>query len=304
MWQGSAGIQQELRPGVGLKVGYFRTAFGNFRVTNNVAVTSADYDPFCVTAPVDPRLPGGGGNQICGLRDLKGAAFGAVSNLVGRASQFGTQTEVYNGVDIGINARFGRGGLLAGGVNTGRTVTDNCDIVTKHPEIVATSSIFAAASPAASTQFCHPTHSWAGQTQVKLSGVYPLPWDAQVSAVFQNLPGFPLLATRPFTNAEIAPSLGRNLAACPAATGPCTATASVALVQPFTRFEDRLTQLDVRLSKRLRVGGVRVQGMLDIYNLLNGSTVLLVNTNYGSQWLRPTEVLPARLFKLGVQLDF
>ena len=44
--------------------------------------------------------------------------------------------------------------------------------------------------------------------------------------------------------------------------------------------------------------------MLDVYNLFNANTVLLVNTNYGPQWLLPTEVLPGRLFKIGVQLDF
>lgn len=154
------------------------------------------------------------------------------------------------------------------------------------------------------SQFCRATEPWAGQTQVKLNGTYLLPWDMQVSAVFQNLPGFPLLATRPFTDAEIAPSLGRNLAACPTATGACTATVTVQLLEPHTRREDRLTQLDLRFNKRVRVGGVRLQAAFDIFNVLNGSTILLVNTNFGPQWLRPTEVLPGRLFKFGVQLDF
>jgi hypothetical protein len=284
---------------------YYRVSYGNFRVTDNLAVTPADYDPFCVTAPVDTRLPSGGGYQICGLYDLKRSAFGAVNNLVVQASDFGGMTRVSNGFGININSRFGRGGLLAGGVASGQTVIDNCDIVTKHPEIVVpTSSIFTVASPAATGQFCHATQPWAGQTQVKLSGTYPLPWDTQLSAVFQNIPGFPLLATRPVTNAEIAPSLGRDLSACPTNTGACTATVSVALLEPNTRFEDRLNQLDLRFVKRVRVGTARLQGMLDVYNLFNASTILLVNTNYGSQWLLPTEVLPGRLFKVGVQLDF
>ena len=39
-----------------LNVGYFRTWYGNFQATDNLAVTPADFDPFCVTMPVDARL--------------------------------------------------------------------------------------------------------------------------------------------------------------------------------------------------------------------------------------------------------
>ena len=69
-WTASASFQHELMPSVGLTANYFRRWFGNFRVTDNLLTTAADYDPFCVTAPVDSRLPGGGGNQLCGLYDI------------------------------------------------------------------------------------------------------------------------------------------------------------------------------------------------------------------------------------------
>jgi len=294
IWQGSAALQQELRPGMGVTVGYYRTSLGNFRVTDNQPVTPADYDPFCVTAPVDSRLPGGGGYPICGLYDIKREKFGQVNNLVRQASEFGNQTQVYNGFDIGLNARFGRGGLLAGGVSTAQTVTDSC-LVVDSPQ---------AGSTTPNWQFCKVTAPWGSQTQVKLSGSYPLPWDASVSAVFQNVPGFPLMATRTFPNAEVAPSLGRNLGACATATGACTATVNVAMLEPNTRFESRFTDVDLRLAKNLRVAGVRLKGTLDIYNLFNAGTILLVNNNYGPTWLLPTEVVPARFFKLGIQLDF
>ncbi|MBI2186543.1 MAG: TonB-dependent receptor, partial [Acidobacteria bacterium] len=38
-WQASAVLQHELRPGLGLNVGYYRTWYGNFSVTQNLAVT-------------------------------------------------------------------------------------------------------------------------------------------------------------------------------------------------------------------------------------------------------------------------
>jgi hypothetical protein len=34
--------------------------------TDNLLTTPTDFDPFCVTAPVDPRLPGGGGISAAG----------------------------------------------------------------------------------------------------------------------------------------------------------------------------------------------------------------------------------------------
>ena len=128
-WQASVSVQHELLPGVALNVGYFRTQFGNFTVTDNELVTSADFDPYCITAPVDARLPGGGGNELCGLYDISPGKFGQVRNLVTQASNFGEQEERYDGVDIGFSARFPQGGFLGGGVSIGRRVTDNCFVV-------------------------------------------------------------------------------------------------------------------------------------------------------------------------------
>ena len=64
--------------------GYYRNWFGNFLVTDNTLVTPADYDPYCVTAPTDSRLPNGGGYQVCGLYDIKPGKFGQVSSVVTR----------------------------------------------------------------------------------------------------------------------------------------------------------------------------------------------------------------------------
>jgi hypothetical protein len=286
-WQASASLQHEVRPGVGVTAGYYRTWFGNFAVTDNLRVTPDMYDPFCVTLPVDSRLEGGGGNRLCGLYDIRPTAFGQVDNLVTQASRFGEQTEVYDGLEGTINARFSRGALIAGGVSTGRTVTDNCGVMVDSPQLL----------------YCRTTMPFRGQTQIKVNGIYPLPWDFVASAVFQNLPGLPVAATQVFTNAEIAPSLGRNLGQCRGAA-ICNGTATVTVLEPNTKFENRLTQVDVRLTKSLRVGGVRVQGMFDVYNLFNANTILATNARFGPTWLQPTRILAARLVKFGAQLDF
>ena len=134
-WQGALSVQHELRAGMALNAGYFRTWYGNFAVQTNRALTPADFDSFCITAPVDDRLGETSGQQICGFSDVKPAKFGVVDNLITQAKNFGEQSEVFNGVDIGINARFGQGGSLQGGTSWGRTVADNFATVRGNPQI-------------------------------------------------------------------------------------------------------------------------------------------------------------------------
>ena len=280
-WATSVSAQHELRPNVSVDVGYFRTWFGNFTATDNALVTPADYDPFCITAPSDARLPGGGGFQVCDLGDIKPAQFGRVDNVVTKASHFGEQQNVYDGVDAKMSARFGET-LISGGWNIGRTRL-HC-VQVDGP-----------------VQFCDNRPPFLSEAKLALS--YRLPWDFQASTVVQNIPGSAIAATYVATNAEIAPSLGRNLAAC-GNTTPCSAFALVQLLEPNTQFEDRVYQVDLRFSKLLRLDRMRVQGKFDIYNLFNAGAVARMNTFYGSSWLLPAEVMGGRVLKFGAQIDF
>ncbi len=271
-------------------------------------MTAADYNSFCVTAPVDSRLPGGGGNQVCGLADVSLARFGQVNNLIQPAENFGKQTQMYQGVDATINFRFGKGGYVAGGVSTGRTVTDNCEIA-KNPSVTSVlpsgnGGGAATTGPSTPAAYCHVAPPFSSGTQVKFSGVYPLPWDLKTSAVVQSLPGPQVFASFVATNAQIAPSLGRNLAACGTAA-TCNATVTVAnIMAPQSQFEDRLFQVDWRLSRNFVFGaGKRVQANLDVFNIFNTAAVLRLTTRYGPQWLQPLEILGGRIAKLGFQLD-
>ena len=100
------------------------------------------------------------------------------------------------------------------------------------------------------------------------------------------------------SNAEIKPSLGRDLAA--GAKG----VATIVLIEPNTVFEDRVNQLDFRLTRTVRVGHVRIQGMFDVYNVLNSDAILADTLRFGANFLKPTSTLGARLFKFGAQLNF
>ena len=311
-WQSSLGIQHELRPGFGIDVTYFRTSFGGLTVTQNTALTRADFDWYCITSPADARLPGGGNEQICGLYDVKPERFGIVTPQVSKADDFGDWAYVYNGVDAQFRSRFGKGGQLQGGVSLSRSVIDSC-FATDHPEITLSSPAFAGGAGAAGREAqaqpntCRIDPPLGAGTQFKLSGLYPFPYDINVSATFQNLPGTPQAATLAAGNAQISQSLGRNLSGCPA-TGACTATRTIDIV-PFQEiFEDRITQLDLRLTKVFRWGKARVQGMMDVYNVFNAAAATGVSASYPAAapafWLFPYQIMGGRLFKFGAQFDW
>ena len=274
----SAVIQHELHPGFSVTAGYYRTWFSNKTVTDNTLVSPSDFSPFCVTAPSDPRLPNGGGYQVCGSYNLNPNKFGQVNNFV-QTSASGQQTEVFNGVDISENWRFGKGGLLQGGVSFGRTQYNNCSV----PDVPAL--------------YCQYQRPWRGQTQMKFQASYPMPYGFTASLVWLSAPGIPQPATFSYTNAQIAPSLGRNL------SGGAT-SAVVSVVETNTIFEPRYNQFDVRFSKNLRVQKLKITPRIDVYNLTNSAPGLSVVAGFGPTWLRPLDILTARLIKFGAQIDF
>jgi hypothetical protein len=262
-------------------VGYYRRWWGNFAVTDNLTVGPADYDPFSITAPRDPRLPGGGGYTIGGLYDLKPLKFGLpANNFVTLSDKYGKQISHWNGFDVTGNARL-PGLLFGGGISTGRTLTDNCEVVVKLDN--------------PSPLYCRVESPF--RTQAKAFGSYTVPViDLEVSGVFQSIPGPQILATYVAPNARVAPSLGRNLSGN-------RANVTVNLVEPETMYVERRNQLDLRLAKIFRFGQRRVTANVDVYNLLNASPVLTLNNAFAA-WQRPASILTARFLKVGGQVDF
>jgi hypothetical protein len=282
-WETSIGVQHELLRSLAVAASYFHRAYVNLEVTDNQAVTPADYDPYCVLAPIDPRLPGGGGHEICGLYDLTPTKVGRLNLARTSSSNFGDQDETWNGVDLMVNARFPNGTFLQGGVSGGKTTTDTCEVVPKLDN--------------PSRLYCHVETPFLAQ--VKIMGAYMLPWRIQAAASYQSLPGPQIAANAVFTNDQVAPSLGRSLSS--------SSTVTVNVVTPGTLYGERLQQLDLRLAKTMTVRGWRIKGMVDLYNALNSNAVQSVNTTYGTSgasWLVPTFILSARVVKVGVQMTF
>ena len=293
--QASATLQQELANNMALTVGYFRTWFGQQRITVNRTTQRVGVDEFCITAPNDARLGDYSNRRICGLYDAKVVA--APDNFITQANNFGKNTEVSNFFDVGLQLRFGKGGLIQGGMSTGRTVVDNCELVQSNLNIALTVATYnlqpSGLGSRTDKDFCRVVTPWRGLAQYKAAVNYPLPYGIRVAGTLQNLPGLPIQAIMNITGA--ATNLGRGLT---------TGAANVTVKVPNTDYLDRLNQVDVRLSKSIKLGRYKMEGQFDVYNALNANTTLQINPTYGASWQRPLAILGARLLKFGAQIDF
>jgi hypothetical protein len=269
-WEESAVVQHELRPGLGVTGGYYWRQYHNLTWTDNQLVDpNADYSPFTIVGPRDPRLPNGGG-EIITLYNLNQNRLGLVDSVV-KASP--TRRQRYGGFEATVNGRFKNGAFVQGGITSERTASFNCNI--DNPN---------------SRRFCDNTPPF--RNMIKASGSYPLPYGVRMSGVWRILPGASLGASYTVNSA---------IAGVPLTGG---GSVSVQLVKPGTLFADDLQQLDLRLMRVFRFGKFRAQALADIYNVLNASTATTINQSFGGSWLRPQAITNARYVRFGAQIDF
>jgi hypothetical protein len=288
-WEISAGIQRELVSTLSVSAAYTRRWYGNFVVTDNRAITPSDYDEYCITAPTDSRLGGISGTRICGLYDLTAAAFvRSPENFRTTASTYGTQREFYDGIDLSLTARLPHRAQLFGGISRGTSNNSGNALVN------STEACFIVDSPQA-LRYCEVAYPW--RTQLKMYATVGLPWAIDLAGTFQSYPGQNITANYTVTSAQVQ-------FVTPGRTTLSGGTATFPLVEPATLFSARVNQLDLRASKTFNAGGLRVRAILDVGNLLNASPVLLQNNTYGSNWLRPSFILPGRLVKPTVEITF
>ena len=306
-WEFSAGVQHELIPRVALDVGYFRRAWAHFQVTDNVLVGPEDFTRFDMVAPLDPRLPNGGGYTLSGFYDVNQSKFGQVRNLNALSDDYGSQFENWNGVDVTVNSRLSNGLTVQGGLSTGKTMEDNCEIVAKLPEMNNLGANGTLPASWRAAQYCRRESPFL--TQFKLYGVYIIPKvDVQISGSFRTTPEQIIVGQTPpntdvnagfvATNAYLAANstLGRALSGG-------TPNVTLQLVEPQSKYLDYRNELDLRFGKILRMGRSRAIVSVDLYNALNSNATINVNQAFAS-YLAPTEILNPRVAKFSVNFDF
>ena len=296
-WEFSTSIQREIVPRVSVDVGYFRRIYGNFFITDNRAVAPQDFTRFSITAPVDSRLPGGGGYVIGNLYNLNPDKVGQVDNYLTSSSAYGEQAEHWSGVDVNVRARMAGGINVQGGVSTGKSTVRSCNIYNALPELGAGTSVNALGGVNTNSYGVHCDYDTPFLTQVKGVATYTVPrLDVQLSGTFQSVPGGPIQANYVATNAVVQPSLGRPLSGGAANT-------TVNLVAPGQMYGDRMNQVDLRFGKVLTFRQTRSVVSIDLYNALNANPVLGENSSY-AVWRQAQSILNARYVRFSLQLDF
>jgi hypothetical protein len=294
-WEFSGGVQHEIIPRLSASVAYFRRIYGNFNVVDNEALSRSDYTEFSVVVPTDSRLPLSG-QTLGGIFDQNRAVVNR--NVVKPASDFGEQKSHWNGVDISIDTRLQNGVLLQGGISTGKTMNDNCDIVDDLPEVLSggapTGVLLVAFAPGGGLTpagFCHQETPFL--TQYKAVASYTLPYGVRIAGTFASVPGPIVGANNIYTG--VLPSLGR-----PFFAGQST----VNVVEPGTLYGDRLNQVDLRFSKLLNLGQGRLDLNVDLYNAFNSDAILTQQNTYGATWQNALTVIQPRFVKFSVRWDF
>jgi hypothetical protein len=298
-WSFGLSVQQQLMARMSIEVGYYRRWFDGFTLNDNLNTVSSDYTPYGITAPLDSRLPGGGGYPISGLYDVVPAKSGQVDDLATLASKYGEWYQYFNGVDITLNLRTAGGLTLQGGTSTGQNVADACAVRDNLPELSTNIGAGLVGSAVNTTSpYCHVAYGWL--TQLRGLGSYIIPKiDAQVSAVFQSKPGALLSANYNVPASVIAQALGRP------PSGNVTSV-SINLIEPGSLYGDRINQLDFKVAKILRFGATRSTVSLDLYNVMNASAILTYNQTFvpNGPWLQANSVLTGRLARISVDFAF
>jgi hypothetical protein len=304
-------LQQELMPRVSLEVGYNRRWWNNFTMTDNLAVGPSDYDKWVINAPVDPRLPGGGGYPIPVYTLTAAAASRTPDNYVTFETDYGpARINYWHGVDVTVNARLRGSTRLQFGTTTGRAINDTC------------ATILLVDSP--DPRNCRSVDPV--ETTLRGLASYTIPkLDVQVSGTVRSQPPRIFSTNNPTIFVGIQPTTNPSdanynvpntvvqqlLGRLPPGGLP-NGTTQITLIDNANKIiaDNRRTQVDMRFAKIIRLGAQRLDVGVDLQNLLNTNYGTVFESQYdytapnGGTWLNPTTILGPRFARVNLTFNF
>ena len=282
--EASVAIQHELMARLSVSAGFYRRSFQDLLLTDFIDRSQADYTPVQVVSPLN--------GEVITAYNLNPAKLSLTK--VQNTNATSDRERVFNGYEFAVNARVRGGITVFGGISLQKTVNVTCD-QPDDPNLL---------------RFCDQRKDGLPiQHDYKLNISYPSPWwGLYVSGIFQSYQGAPaqtdwLISRTTRYAADCVSPCTPNALVIPAMT---EASLTIPLRPVGTEFLDRLMQLDMRIGKRFQVNRIRVSTQVDIFNVLNGNSVLGARSfNYGVAGYKvPSEVLQARLVKASASFTF
>ena len=318
----AASVQHELMKGVSITGGWYHRDYHNLRRRDNTLQTFADYTPFTLLSPID-------GTPIAynNVSLAKRSAINYVDTTAGSDRKMS-----FNGFEYNFNARLPHGASLFGGGISERVVAQICDEKanpnlllycdqTKSGIPFRTQFKIAGAVPIAygvqvgvSFQSL-PGYRYGTGALSQDGGIVAGP-TGQPSATQLNTPngaGTVWLITPTTTygalfNGQPHPCLARGTCTATQLVDPGmnVASLSVPLIAPNTEFGDRINQLDLNVTKTIKIGRTSIQPKFDLFNVFNVSPVYAIRgLNFGTTaYLQPSSILVGRVFQLGAIVKF
>jgi hypothetical protein len=314
-YQTTIGVQHELMPRVSADFSYTHRTFDSFFVTDDLTRRgniASNYETYTLTAPQDPRLPGGGGYPITRYLPTPAALAVAPRLFLMPEKDLGAERDSrWDGFDITLTARLRRGLTAQVGTTTGRGKVNTCDVNVRYNNVNAGTGAIAGPDP----RGCNDVEPW--QTTLRGLASYTIPKiDVLVSAVLRSQAPALLAATADATaqwqvpNSVIIAALGHSH---PSLTP--TGTTVVPLGHNDRRIygDERRTQIDMRFAKIVRFGRTRTDVGVDLNNLMNTNYATGFNTTYTYNldntprpggWSTPASIYNPRFVRINFTLNF
>jgi hypothetical protein len=291
-YQSEVTLQQEILPRVSAELSYIHRTFHGFFVTNDLnRDVNRDWLHYTIVAPVDSRLPDGGGYPInVSIANTTAAA----RNFLTPESTYGDggkeRESFYDGVNFNVNARMANGLFVSLGTQTGRRVDDDCHVQKNYgnPNLRDCRSF---------TPF---------QTTIRGLGSYTVPKiDVLISATLRSQPASALGANWVVPNTTILALLGG--VAPPGFNLTGNTTIDLTDSEHLLYADNRRTQVDMRFAKVVRFGRTRTDIGIDLWNLFNTNYATGYEDTFevGSDtWATPESIYPPRFVRLNFTVNF
>ena len=263
----SVGVERRLPWNLVVGATYLNRQRRNEVGARNMAVPASSYVPLQVTEVSS-------GRQVT-VYNQDPLLRGRFDTLFDNAPELNA---TFNGVDLTFNKRLSNRWMLMGGLSLGENVGDiygggaGGDL--NNPNLQFRRGILEDDVP----------------VMFKAFGLYELPYGVSVSGSFQHFTGFPEITT----------------VLVGADSARLTQVSQSITVEPrgTTRLPD-VNLADLSIRKLFNLGrGYSVEPILDIFNATNGGAIRFRTTQLGPTYGRASDMVRARLIKLGVNVKF